>query len=276
MRYSLISALLLSPILLFRIGFLTVEWSDILDIVLVGVLMYELSRLVRRQVAGGILFGGIILYIVYLLVKAAGMELLTAILDQFVGVGVVAAIILFQPELRKFLLALGQGTAFRNDFGLRKIFAVGDEEEAFQLQPALEAARNMSQNATGALIAFARQDDLSTYAETGDEIDAVLSKRLLTSIFNKTSPLHDGAVVVQGGRVRAARCILPLSETQDLPAKRGMRHRAAIGLTEVTDAVVLIVSEQDGQISISIAGRLEKNLSLTEARARLKQELHIN
>ena len=108
------------------------------------------------------------------------------------------------------------------------------------------------------------------YAETGDAIDAVLSKRLLISIFQKQSPLHDGAAIVRRGRVVAARCILPLSETQALPAKRGMRHRAALGLTEATDAVVLIVSEQDGQISLAEGGRLEKNLSATEVRARLR------
>lgn len=264
-------------LLAFRIGFMTLEWADAADIVLVGLLMYELSRLVRGSVAGGVLFGGVILYVVYLLVKAAGMELLGSILDQFMGVGVVAAIILFQPEIRKFLLTLGQGTAFRTDFGLGRLFTrPPSAEETFSLQPALEAARSMSQSHTGALIVFARSADLKTFASTGDEIDAVLSKRLLTSIFNKTSPLHDGAVIVQGGRVRAARCILPLSESQELPAKRGMRHRAALGLTEQTDAVVLVVSEQDGQISISIGGKLEGNLSVQEARTRLKQELHVS
>ncbi len=263
-------------LLAFRIGFMTLGWADAADIVLVGILMYELSRLVRGSVAGGILFGGFILYVVYLLVKAAGMELLGGILDQFMGVGVVAAIILFQPELRKFLLSLGQGTSLRTDFQWSRFFSIPEQaDDSFALQPALDAARSLSQSHTGALIVFSRGSDLRAYASTGDEIDAKLSKRLLTSIFNKTSPLHDGAVIVQGSRVRAARCILPLSESQELPARRGMRHRAALGVTEQTDAVVLIVSEQDGQISLAIGGRLEANLSLTEMRARLKEELGV-
>jgi len=263
-----------SLLLTFRIGFLTIAWADIADIVLVGVLMYELSRLVRRSVAGGILVGGLVLYMVYVLVKAAGMQLLTAILDQFVAVGVVAMLILFQPEIRKFLLTLGKGTAFRLDFGLGKLFGsdIADDEN-FALQPAVEAARTLSQSNTGALIVFARQDNLNTFADTGDAIDGLLSKRLLTSIFTKTSPLHDGAVIIADGRVVAARCMLPLSESQDLSAKRGMRHRAALGLSEATDAVVLVVSEQDAQICLCIAGRLEKNLSPAELRARLRQEL---
>jgi uncharacterized protein (TIGR00159 family) len=260
----------LSLPLAFQIGFLSIDWADAADILLVGVLMYEVSRFVRRSVAGGILVGGLVLYIVYWLVKAAGMDLLTAILDQFMGVGVVAALILFQPEIRKFLLALGKGTSFRTDFKLKKLFKDQQPDELFALQPAIEAARSMSQNSTGAMIVFERQDSLRMYAETGDAIDAVLSKRLLVSIFQKQSPLHDGAAIIRRGRVVAARCILPLSETQTLPAKRGMRHRAALGLTEATDAVVLIVSEQDGQISLAEGGRLEKNLSATEVRARLR------
>ena len=268
---------MLATLLAFRIGFITLDWADAADIILVGLLIYELSRLVRGSVAGGVVLGGLILYMVYLLVKAAGMELLTTILDQFMGAGVIAAIILFQPELRKFLLNLAKGTAFRNDFGLRRLFTRrDDDDDGFVLQPALEAARSMSQSGTGALIVFGRRNDLKTYTETGDELDAILSKRLLTSIFNKTSPLHDGAVIVEDGRVRAARCILPVSETQELSASRGLRHRAALGLSEQTDAVVLIVSEQNGQISLAIAGKLEGNLSITEARARLRQELGVD
>lgn len=259
---------------LFKIGFLDFGIIDVLDILLVGLLIYELYKLIRGSVASRIFLGILILYAIYQVVKALGMQLLTSILDQFMGVGMIAALILFQQEIRKFLLLLGKGGVFRNDF-FAKVFAgkTSGEEEVFSLQPAIDAAKTMSLQHTGGLIVFARSSELKFYAETGDAIDAVLSKRLLLAIFHKQSPLHDGSVIVANGRIKAARCILPVSDSQELAANLGLRHRAAIGVTEVTDAVVLVVSEERGQMAIAFNGRLETNLSSTEVRARLNHYL---
>ncbi|AMM51189.1 membrane protein [Rufibacter sp. DG15C] len=259
---------------LFTIGFLEVEWLDIIDVLLVTVLLYQLYKLLTGSVALKIFMGLLSIYLLYLVVKAAGMELLTIILGQFMGVGVLAAIIVFQPEIRRFLLMIGKTTAFNNDsifksFPWRKT----QSPDKLSITPFIEAAKSLAGKNTGALIVFARSSELRYYAESGDAIDAVVSKRLLLSIFNKTSPLHDGAVIIQGNRIKAARCILPVTESNDVPASMGLRHRAAIGLTEVTDSIVLVVSEETGQIAIVRNGEVYRNLSAADLRSKLNQYL---
>ncbi|GAA4306555.1 diadenylate cyclase CdaA [Nibribacter koreensis] len=259
---------------LFTIGFLEVEWLDIIDVLLVTVLLYQLYKLLTGSVALKIFLGLLSIYLLYLVVKAAGMELLTIILGQFMGVGVLAAIIVFQPEIRRFLLMIGKTTAFNNDrffksFPWRKT----QSADKLSITPFIEAAKSLAGKNTGALIVFARSSELRYYAESGDAIDAMVSKRLLLSIFNKTSPLHDGAVIIQGNRIKAARCILPVTESNDVPASMGLRHRAAIGLTEVTDSVVLVVSEETGQIAIVRNGEVYRNLSAADLRSKLNQYL---
>lgn len=257
----------------FDIAFLTIRWVDILDIVLVSLLLYQLYKLVRGSVAFRIFLGFVTMYMVYWVVRALEMELLSAILGQFIGVGVLALIILFQQELRKFLLMVGRST-FLRDSGLLNLF-LGKKvaQQQAMLQPVLDAARSMSNSETGALIVFAKTDELRYFEENGDLIDAVVSKRLLLSIFNKHSPLHDGGVIIRNGRIKAARSILPVTDKPDLPAQYGLRHRAALGMSEVTDAVILVVSEETGQLSIAHDGIIETNLSLLEVRQKLTQLL---
>ncbi len=254
---------------LFYIGFLEVRWADVIDILMVAFLFYHLFQLIRGTVATKVFIGLIAIYGIYQLVKAMQMELLSAILGQFIGVGIIAAIILFQQEIRRFLMLLGKTTSFNKDAFLSWNKAEG--EERMDLKPVLEAVKALSATNTGALIVFARSSELRFYAETGDPIDAIISKRLLVSIFNKYSPLHDGAVIIASGKLKAARCILPITENDNLPAYFGMRHRAGIGLTEITDGVVLIVSEETGQVSIASAGKIFHNLSPAE----LSRKLHI-
>lgn len=259
---------------LFSIGFLEIEWLDVIDILLVTILLYQLYKLLTGSVALKIFFGLLSVYLLYLVVKAAGMELLTIILGQFMGVGVLAAIILFQPEIRRFLLLIGKTTPFNNDKFFRGLpWRRGDASDRLSLTPFIEAAKSLASKNTGALIVFAKSSELKFYAESGDLIDAIVSKRLLVSIFNKTSPLHDGAVIIAGGRIKAARCILPVTENSDVPASMGLRHRAAIGLTEVTDSVVLVVSEETGQISLVRNGEVNRNLSTADLRAKLNHFL---
>ncbi|AIZ62552.1 membrane protein [Hymenobacter sp. DG25B] len=255
----------------FTIGFLRIGWLDVVDVLLVTALFYQLYKLLTGSVALKIFLGLMSIYLLYLVVRAAGMELLTTILGQFMSVGVLASIILFQQEIRRFLLTIGKATTLERMrvFSWRRDSAA----EKMNIMPFIEAAKSLAGKNTGALIVFSMGSDLKFYADSGDLIDAAVSKRLLMSIFNKTSPLHDGAVIIANNRIQAARCILPVSENPDVPASLGLRHRAAIGLSEVTDSVVLVVSEETGQISLVRAGEVYRNLSTSDLRARLNEML---
>lgn len=258
---------------LFTLGFLEIDLIDIVDILLVTVLLYQLYKLLTGSVALKIFLGLLSVYLLYLVVRAAGMELLSIILGQFMGVGVLAAIIVFQPEIRRFLLLIGKTTAFNNDRFFRSFPWRREQADKLSLTPFIEAAKSLAAKNTGALIVFAKSSELKYYAESGDLIDAVISKRLLMSIFNKTSPLHDGAVIISSNRIKAARCILPVTENNEIPASMGLRHRAAIGLTEVTDSVVLVVSEETGQIALVRNAEVHRNLSSADLRMKLNQFL---
>jgi uncharacterized protein (TIGR00159 family) len=195
------------------------------------------------------------------------MELLSIILGQFMGVGVIAAIIIFAPEFRKFLLILGRSSIFSNDNGWKDIifFWKKKENSGFNISPIIDATKVLAGSNTGALIVISSTVELKFYAESGDILDAELSKRLLIAIFNKHSPLHDGAVIIHKGKIKAARCILPVTE-REVPAQFGLRHRAGIGMSEATDALILVISEETGQISMAKNGKVLHNLSFQEVR----------
>jgi uncharacterized protein (TIGR00159 family) len=255
-------------------GFLDIRWVDIVDILLVSVLLYQVYKLLKGSVAVRVLVGFLSLYLIYLVVRAAQMELLAGILGQFMGVGVLAAIIIFSQEIRKFLLILGK-TSFRNSGILESIFIWRKKRPKINMNitAVIEAAKSLSGSNTGALMVFSRNTELKFYADSGDLLDAFISKRLLISIFNKYSPLHDGAVILYEGKIKAARCLLPVSERENLPAQWGLRHRAALGMSEATDTLILIVSEETGQMSIARNGRIDNNLSAPEIRKRLNSYL---
>ncbi|PSL01447.1 diadenylate cyclase CdaA [Cecembia rubra] len=252
--------------LLFKIGFLDISIVNIIDITLVSMLIYQVYKLLRGSVAIKIFLGFLSIYLIYLLVSALRMELLSIILGQFMGVGVIAAIIIFAPEIRKFLLIIGRSSFLSNENFLQELlFWKKRESQAFNINPIIEASKSLSGTNTGALMVISSNSELKFYAESGDILDAVVSKRLLVSIFNKYSPLHDGAVIVYNGKVKAARCILPVTE-RDVPAQFGLRHRAAIGMSEATDTLVLVISEETGQVSLAKNGKILHNLSFQEVR----------
>jgi len=251
------------------IGFLELRWIDVIDVLLVAYIVYQIYKLIRGSVALKIFIGIISIYVIYQIVNSLGMEMMSGLLGQFVGVGGLAALILFQQEIRKILLLIGKSSFISEEGLFRNIFSSSANRDHLQLMPVIDAAKALSQSHSGALIVFARSTELKFYAETGDSLDAVLSKRLLQTIFVKTSPLHDGAVIISKGRIKAARCILPVSENQDLPPNFGLRHRSALGLSEMTDAVVLVVSEETGQMSIAHDGILEHNLNINDLKEKL-------
>ena len=243
--------------------FITIRALDIIDILLVAFVLYQLYRLVKGTGVISIVGGVAALYVLWLIVRLLNMELLSSILGQVLGVGVIALIVVFQPEIRKFLLLLGNRYMKNNLRSLDNLLRRrrSTQSTTVNVTAITQACINMSVTQTGALIAIARSSNLQEYAETGDIIDAQTSSRLLENLFFKNSPLHDGAVIIIGSRVHAARCVLPISENLELPPHYGMRHKSAIGLSEVSDALVVLVSEETGKISVAADGKIKYGLN---------------
>ncbi|MEP5613812.1 MAG: diadenylate cyclase CdaA [Cyclobacteriaceae bacterium] len=263
-------------ILGFQIGFLDIGFKDVLDILLVTILLSQVYKLMKGSVAIKVFVGFLFLYLIYLVVNALQMELLSTILGQFMGVGVLAAIILFQQEIRKFLLMVGR-TGFSEDGNWWKnvrFWSQNGRAQRANITPITEAAKALAGSSTGALIVLSSDSPLKFYAESGDMMDSIVSKRLLLAIFNKYSPLHDGAVIVHKDRIVAARCILPVTERDDIPAQYGLRHRAGLGMSENTQSFIIAVSEETGQISTMQNGEVSHNISSQELRTQINKYLH--
>lgn len=250
--------------LAFKIGFLDVRLVDIIDILLVATLMYQMYKLLRGTLAFNIFIGFLAVALMYILVRAFDMNLLTNILGGFISVGVIALLILFQPEIRRFLLLIGRKSGIGSSNFWTNLFK-GDEDNfegsREQEELFLKSVTNLANNKVGALIVLTEGGNESYFSNTGQLLNADFSGKLLESIFQKTGPLHDGAVVVSNGKIVNAGCVLPVSENPNLPSRYGMRHRAAVGITEQLDAQVIIVSEETGKISIAHNGELQESAS---------------
>ncbi len=256
-----------------QLGFLDIKWTDVLDILLVGFLLYYVYKLVRGSVASRVFMGYLLIYLFYLIVKAIGLELLTKILEYFMGVGAIAIIVLFQQEIRRFLLMIGKSTTLTNNQFLAKIFGnQTNNESRFPIKIIVEAAKTMSNEFTGGIIVIQKEDDLSKFSESGDAIDAILSKKILVSLFSQYSLLSDGAVIITNQRIKAAHCILPIASNEDLPSNYGFRHRATLGIAEATDAAAICISEENGKISLAIDGNI-KTVSSVELERELRRYL---
>ena len=254
-------------------AFIHIRLLDIFDIILVAVLFYQLYMLIRGTVAYSITLGIAAIYIFWWAVRAMQMELLSTILGSVLGVGVIALIIVFQQEIRRFLIFLGSRYMDGNRISVEKILNLRFESKPqVKIRSIMKAVMQFSLEKTGALIVIGRKSNLDMYAETGDVLNAETSSRLFVSIFNKTSPLHDGAVIVEDDKVKAARVILPVTEKMDLPPEYGLRHRAGLGISEVTDSLVIIVSEETGQISMAENGILQKNIPARILRQKLEED----
>jgi uncharacterized protein (TIGR00159 family) len=253
-------------------AFITIRFLDILDIILVAFLLYQFYKLIKGTVAINIFIGIFSLYLLWLIVRALDMELLGSILGQIIGVGVIALIIVFQQEIRRFLLVIGSRYISNYRFSLANLFSLKTKPKPkIKISEIVKACTDMSAFKTGALISISQRDNLANLAKTGIVINADTSSRLLESIFFKNNPLHDGSVIIRKDKIYAASCVLPASERADLPPHFGMRHRAAIGLTERTDAVVIVVSEETGAISFAKDGDIETNIGPNRLRDILKE-----
>ena len=248
-----------------KIGFLPIGLLDVLDILLVAFLLYQIYFLIRGSIASRVFMGYLLVYVLYVVVRALGMELLTTILGQFMEIGVLAFVILFQPEIRRFLLFIGRSATLRQYPLLQRLFYPRSADHTgWELQPVIEAVRKLAAERTGALVVIGREDNLRRYIETGELLDAHVSRQLLLSIFQKNSPLHDGAVIIADNRIKAARCMLPVTENTSHPPTLGFRHRAAAGMSEFTDAAVVVVSEERGEISLVTHGDFRRALSVSD------------
>lgn len=236
--------------------FIHVRILDVIDILLVAFLMYQIYMLIKGSIATYIFVTIITFYVVWLLVKD-NMVLLGSILGQIIGVGAIAIIVVFQPELRRFLIMFSARYLPKAGISIDNFFSkISTGLPQMNINGIIKACVNMSKDRVGALIVLQRNSMLDAYAGTGDILDARTTSRLLESIFNKTGPLHDGAVIILNDKIRAACCILPVSDNFEIPEHYGLRHRAGVGLTEQTDALVIIISEETGGISLSEAGSL--------------------
>ena len=251
--------------------------KDIIDIVLVALMLYYIYRLMRESRSANAFKGIMVFVIVWLFVsQVLAMRLLGTILDKLAGVGLLALIVIFQEEIRKFLVNLGghqRMQALKRFFTSSKEKDKDSREVKQMIMPLVMASINMSRQKVGALVVLERGATLDDVVATGDKIDANINQRLIENIFFKNSPLHDGAMIISDKRIKAAGCILPVSHDLSIPKELGLRHRAAMGISEETDAVAIVVSEETGSISVAVKGRFRLRLSAEELESILTAEL---
>ena len=256
--------------------FITFRWLDVIDILLVSIIMYQLYKLVKGTIAIRIFLAILAIYLFWKIVSAFQMQLLSEILGQFIGVGVLALIIVFQQEIRRFLLLLGSNNIFskkRNSKLLQFFNMDTTSTKKVNTTPIIIALRALSETKTGALIILDIHSELKFISTSGELIDARVSSDLLENIFFKNSPMHDGGLIIENNRIVAARCILPVSENQSFPAHFGLRHRAAAGITETSRAIAIIISEETGKLSLAHEGKVDYNISIEELKEKLKKEI---
>ena len=253
--------------------FIQIRVFDIIDIILVAALFFGLYRLLKGTSAMSIFIGIVAIFLIWQLVKFLQMEMLTAILGAFVSVGFIALIIIFQPEIRRFLFTIGaqaQEGKLSRKFKFLKVRSNVD----LDFDALVKACTNMSDIKQGALILLTRKNDLDDIVATGVVVNADISNPLIENIFFKNSPLHDGAMVIRHNRITAARCILPVTQKTNIPGHYGLRHRAAIGVTEVNDCIAVVVSEETGTISMVTGGEIQ-TVQREQLKEMIEKELRV-
>lgn len=234
---------------------------DFIDILLVAALLYYFYKLMKESGSITVFTGVLVFIVLWIFVsRVLEMRLLGSIFDQMMSVGVLALIIIFQEEIKRFFKTLGSHRYFKK---ISELFSKDKDkkDDKSAVLPIVMACMSMSQQKVGALIIIERNEDLGEYMQTGEIINANINQRLIENIFFKNSPLHDGALIVRDGRLMAASCILPVSHEQNIPKKLGLRHRAALGVSQETDAIAIIVSEETGTVSVAKKGKLKLGLN---------------
>jgi uncharacterized protein (TIGR00159 family) len=247
--------------------------KDAIDILLVAFFLYECYLLMKKSGTTAIFLGIITFIILWLMTtKVFEMRMIGGILDKFIDVLFILVIVVFQREIRELLQKFGNNRVIKAIIKIFKPKKSNEIEESISyIMPIVMAAINMAKRKEGALIVIQQETPLNTYIETGEEINANISSRLIENIFFKNSPLHDGAMIIAGKRIKAAACILPVSQRQDIPKGYGLRHRSALGLSEQSDAKIIIVSEETGKISLAYGGQIYNNISTEELQQKLME-----
>ncbi len=239
--------------------------KDIIDILIVALMLYYLYRTMKKTGTLSLFFGVLSFIVVWVIASEVfGMRLTGTILDKFMNIGLIVLVILFQEQIKRFLIDLGSQHRWRS---IRRLFRHDkqiSERDHARIMAVVYACMSMSKSKTGALIVFQRKIPLTDYISTGDQLDAQINVRLIENIFFKNSPLHDGAMIIVRDRIKAAGCILPVSHDMDVPKQLGLRHRAALGMSQASDAVCVIVSEETGGISIAMDGELKVRVTAPE------------
>ena len=243
--------------------FLGIRFLDIIDIILVAYLFYSLYKMIKGTVAVNIFIGILVLILTWLTVKALDMKLIGSILDALVSVGAIAVIILFQEEIRTLFQSIGSKYHAKRWFSLDFLMAKNNKSGMMNIyiKPIVDACKNMAASNTGAIIIITKTSELMDIVKTGELVNSVISSLILENIFFKNAPMHDGAVVITDNKIKAAQCILPISHNTDLPKNLGLRHRAGLGISQKSDAFVIIVSEERGEISFAHNGVLTRKLT---------------
>ena len=259
-------------------GFLDFGFIDLIDILLSAYILYLLYIKLRNTAAMNILVGILIVYVLWMVVRALDMTLLNTMMSRVASVGILALVIVFQQEIRKFLLEVGNKTSITNFFSLERILknVIKESPEELNIPEIVKACTQFAKDNTGALIVLPNHSDLSSIINTGEKLDCGVTARLLGSLFFKNSPLHDGAVIIQKGKIVAAKCILPLTENPDVPANIGTRHRSGIGMSEVSDSLVVIVSEERGEISYCEYGTIYQDVTPEQLSDKLKERFAVS
>jgi len=247
--------------------------KDLIDIILVAMMLYYLYKIMKESGTINIFYGVLAFILVWVVTsELIGMRLLGSILDKFMSIGLLILVILFQDQIKRFLVELGSqkrwrflSTLFHHKRGIVR------EDPHKWVMPVVYACMNMSKSKTGALIVVQQKVPLENYENTGDSIDANINSRLIENIFFKNSPLHDGALIIADERLKAAGCILPVSHDTNIPRSMGLRHRSALGISQATDAVAIVVSEETGNISVAHLGKIISRLSSTDLEKKLSQ-----
>ncbi len=254
-------------------NFIDINIYDLIDIILVTIIIYQLYKLIKGTVAIKIFIGITLTYLFWKIVEFLKMELLSEILGQFIGVGVIAIIIVFQQEIRRFLLMIGS-TRFSNNANLLQNLIFKKDENKLDISEIIDSIDEMISNKIGSLIIIARNTKLNTFSDSGIEINSKLSKSLILSIFFKNSPLHDGAIIIDNNKILFARCVIPINENiEEIPIHFGLRHRAALSITELTDSIAITCSEERGNISYFKMGRYHENISINKLRENLNRDM---
>ena len=249
--------------------------KDLIDILLVGILLYYIYRLMRRSGTLSLFYGVLSFIVLWILASLIfDMKLMGSILDKFMSIGLIVLVILFQDQIKRFLIDIGNRSRWKN---LRRLLVHGKDEEGGsthqEIMAIVYACMAMAKSKTGALIVLQKKVPLEDYERTGEIINATVSSRLIQNIFFKNSPLHDGAMIIHHDKIVAAGCILPVSHDMDIPPELGLRHRSALGMSQATDALCVIVSEETGNISVATHGQFELKISAPELEAILRRSV---